>query len=237
MYFESQILVPRRAVSEQLIESALQEVPNRDLLLTSQTGVVINCDREHEAPDGSLLDRGLRASVGWLKSLSASVFRSDLRFLADIGCWSKWTPYAEHLFEGMPGTSVVPVRGFTDSPFRDGTAELAHLRTSQGVSKSKLPADIPTDPTSFEKVREAARILRPAGLLLIEFTGGVPDPRETLMLLKEAGFLTIGHVHRVIWHGGVTDDLYVCRRAAGSLEHPPETRFCELKPPERPNHM
>jgi SAM-dependent methyltransferase len=102
-----------------------------------------------------------------------------------------------------------------DLPFPDRSIDLALLSNvvGFGLSKSRQPYDHPGAPSSFEIVREAARVLSPDGLLMVNF-GGVQNPCETLTLLQEAGFDAISHVHRQIWYGGIPNDLYACRRAS-----------------------
>lgn len=218
----------------ELIESALDRVPNRELLLTSRAGVIINCDRGLDRePDSSLLEPGLMASARWLRNSTDPIFSRKDRTLVDIGCGMYGSSYANALQTQISGTHVqwvdrAPSMIFSldkpaevkhcanaeKLPFQDRAFDLALIVGVTESGLSKLPdAFMPViDPTGFEIVKEAARVLSPGGLLMINFSRGTNDPKETLITLRDAGFDSISHIHRIIWFGGIPSDLYACRK-------------------------
>ncbi len=210
------------------IDLALWNVPNQHMLLTANMGVQINCDkRPGETPDQNIAEKGIVASINWIKEANLPLFTKPDRTLVDLGCGSAGTHYAHLIQSTFPETLVHWVdradfllkelnkpnhlkhcASIDSLPFKDQTFDIAIIKgvLNSGVSKHSsdfLPES--KDPTGFEITKETARILNHEGILLINFGNGTQNPIETLSTLQEAGFNSISHIYRMIWFGMLTD--------------------------------
>ena len=205
-------------------------------MLTSRAGVTINCDRgEKREPNSSLIQPGLIATVNWMKNSNDPIFSRKERTLVDIGCGMYGSFFAEIFETQVSGTHVHWVdreprfistlskpAAFKHCasaemlPFQDKVFDLALVQGVQESGLSRFPSAFMQagDPTGLQIAKESARVLSPGGLLMISFSHGTVDPKETLLTLREAGFASISHIYRLVWYSGLPTDLYACRKEA-----------------------
>lgn len=221
---------------EHQIEASLAEITGRKGALIPRSGVKIDCFKgDAVEPERSILIAGLEASAERLNKSGDPIFSKSTPSLLDVGCGMYGSLFAHALESRTPGIIVrwldheetllshldrhPGLKYCADArslPFPDKSVDIILISGlfNNGLTKERTNRMLERSPTGFEVVKEAARVLSPGGLSLIEFNDADIDRKKTLSVLQEAGYVSISHVHQVVWNKNSFEDLYACRTAA-----------------------